>query len=91
MEWVKSLKQRYAGMKLIVGRDKLDGIQGVRQKIQAFEAFLDKYPEYHGNVVLIQVALQTTEENRDKAPPSATFSQTPLKSSRDASWKPDRD
>ncbi|KAI0742614.1 glycosyltransferase family 20-domain-containing protein [Daedaleopsis nitida] len=62
-EWVKSLKQRYAGMKIIVGRDKLDVIQGVRHKIQAFEAFLDKYPEYQGKVVLIQVALQTTEEN----------------------------
>ena len=62
-DWVKSLRQRYAGMKLIVGRDKLDVIQGVRNKIQAFEAFLDKYPEYQGKVVLIQVALQTNEEN----------------------------
>ena len=26
-EWVKVLRQRYAGMKLIVGRDKLDEIQ----------------------------------------------------------------
>ena len=26
-EWVKALKQRYAGMQLIVGRDKLDEIQ----------------------------------------------------------------
>ena len=50
-------------MKLIVGRDKLDVIQGVRHKISAFESFLDKYPEYQGKVVLIQVALQTTEEN----------------------------
>ncbi|OBZ71489.1 hypothetical protein A0H81_08907 [Grifola frondosa] len=33
-------------------------------KIQAFKAFLDKYPEYQGKVVLIQVALQTTEENK---------------------------
>ncbi|GBE87033.1 Putative alpha,alpha-trehalose-phosphate synthase [UDP-forming] 100 kDa [Sparassis crispa] len=62
-EWVKLLKQRYAGMKLIVGRDKLDEIQGVRHKMQAFEAFLDKYPDYQGKVVMIQVALQTTEEN----------------------------
>lgn len=50
-------------MKLIVGRDKLDEIQGVRHKIQAFETFLEKYPEYLGKIVLIQVALQTTEEN----------------------------
>ncbi|KZT69420.1 glycosyltransferase family 20 protein [Daedalea quercina L-15889] len=62
-DWVSSLRQRYAGMKIIVGRDKLDNIQGVRQKIQAFETFLDKYPDYQGKVVLIQVALQTTEEN----------------------------
>ncbi|CAL1697859.1 unnamed protein product [Somion occarium] len=62
-EWVKVLRQRYAGMKLIVGRDKLDEIQGVRNKIRAFEVFLDRYPEYQGKIVLIQVALQTTEEN----------------------------
>ncbi|KAH8101288.1 glycosyltransferase family 20-domain-containing protein [Cristinia sonorae] len=62
-EWVKVLKQRYTGMKLIVGRDKLDEVQGVRHKMQAFEAFLDRHPEYQGKVVLIQVALQTTEEN----------------------------
>ncbi|KAH6904345.1 trehalose-phosphatase [Coprinopsis sp. MPI-PUGE-AT-0042] len=62
-EWVQVLKQRYAGMKLLVGRDKLDEIQGVRHKISAFEAFLDKNPEWQGKVVLLQVALQTTESN----------------------------
>jgi trehalose 6-phosphate synthase/phosphatase len=29
-------------MKLVVGRDKLDEIQGVKQKLLAFEAFLLK-------------------------------------------------
>ncbi|KAF8656163.1 hypothetical protein AX16_002732 [Volvariella volvacea WC 439] len=62
-EWVKMLKQRYAGMKILVGRDKLDEIQGVKQKLQAFENFLEKYPEWQQKVVLIQVALQTTESN----------------------------
>ncbi|KAF8718268.1 hypothetical protein AX14_011953 [Amanita brunnescens Koide BX004] len=62
-EWVKVLKQRYAGMKMIVGRDKLDEVQGVRHKILAFERFLDQHPEYQEKVVLIQVALQTTETN----------------------------
>jgi len=32
VEWVKALRQRYAGMKIIVGRDKLDEIQ-VRRTI----------------------------------------------------------
>ncbi|KAH9990884.1 alpha-trehalose-phosphate synthase [Russula vinacea] len=62
-QWVQTLKDRYAGVKLVVGRDKLDEVQGVRHKLLAFEAFLDKHPEYHQKVVLIQVALQTSEEN----------------------------
>ena len=67
-EWVQVLKQRYAGMKIVVGRDKLDEIQvwpfvthlvihlmnpcmqGVRHKLQAFEMFLTKYPEFQRNV-----------------------------------------
>src|ERR1700761_1563745 len=47
-------------MKIVVGRDKLDEIQGVRQKLLAFQTFLEKYPEFQHKVVLIQVALHTT-------------------------------
>ncbi|QRV89728.1 glycosyltransferase family 20 protein [Ceratobasidium sp. AG-Ba] len=36
---------------------------GVRHKLLAFETFLEKYPEFQGRAVLIQVALSTTEEN----------------------------
>ncbi|KAG0698556.1 glycosyltransferase family 20 protein [Suillus ampliporus] len=61
--WVQLLRQRYAGMMIVVGRDKLDEIQGVRHKLEAFEHFLKKYPEYQGKVLLLQVALQTTEYN----------------------------
>ncbi|KAH7882668.1 glycosyltransferase family 20 protein [Phlebopus sp. FC_14] len=61
--WVQLLRQRYAGMKMIVGRDKLDEVQGVRHKLEAFEQFLKKNPDFQGKVVLIQVALQTTEFN----------------------------
>ncbi|KAJ7293788.1 alpha,alpha-trehalose-phosphate synthase [Mycena rebaudengoi] len=59
-EWVQVLKGRYAGMKIVVGRDKLDEVQGVRHKLLAFQAFLEKFPEFQQKVVLIQVALQTT-------------------------------
>lgn len=62
-EWVQHLRDRYTGLKMIVGRDKLDEISGMRHKIKAFELFLEKYPEFQGKVVLIQVALSTTEEN----------------------------
>ncbi|KAK0472525.1 alpha,alpha-trehalose-phosphate synthase [Armillaria novae-zelandiae] len=68
-EWIAVLKQRYAGMKLIVGRDKMDEIQGVKQKIQAFELFLQKHPEYQGKVVLIQIAIPS---NAPRSPNAAT-------------------
>ncbi|KAF9159812.1 hypothetical protein DFQ26_006154, partial [Actinomortierella ambigua] len=62
-QWVKLLKEKYAGLKLIVARDKLDYIKGVRQKMLAFEKFLHMYPQHRGHVVLIQVALSTSEQN----------------------------
>ncbi|KAI6022074.1 glycosyltransferase family 20-domain-containing protein [Pisolithus marmoratus] len=61
--WGQLLGQRYAGMKLIVGREELNEIQGVRHKLEAFEHFLKANPEFQGKVILIQVALRTTESN----------------------------
>ncbi|KNZ73603.1 Putative alpha,alpha-trehalose-phosphate synthase [UDP-forming] 106 kDa subunit [Termitomyces sp. J132] len=58
-EWIQLLAQRYAGMKIVVGRDKLDEIQGVRHKIKAFEYFLEHHPEFQGKAILIQIALPT--------------------------------
>ncbi|KAG6899346.1 hypothetical protein C0993_011062 [Termitomyces sp. T159_Od127] len=58
-EWIQLLSQRYAGMKIVVGRDKLDEIQGVRHKIKAFEYFLERHPEFQGKAILIQIALPT--------------------------------
>lgn len=55
------LKEKYNGKKLIVARDKLDPIKGVRQKLLAFELFLEKYPQWHKKVVLVQVVSPTTE------------------------------
>ncbi|RCI04763.1 threalose-6-phosphate phosphatase, partial [Rhizopus stolonifer] len=51
----KAIRQRYAGKKLIIGRDKLDPIKGVIQKLEAFEIFLEDYPEWRDKVVLLQV------------------------------------
>ncbi|OAD69655.1 glycosyltransferase family 20 protein, partial [Phycomyces blakesleeanus NRRL 1555(-)] len=65
--WVSMLKDKYAGKKLIVARDKLDYIKGVRQKLLAFEQFLIHHPEWQGEVVLIQIALSTSEQNEVRA------------------------
>lgn len=57
---MKALKQLYAGKKIIVGRDRLDTVRGVSQKLMAFEIFLDRYPEWRDKVVLIQVTSPTS-------------------------------
>ncbi|KAI8969653.1 glycosyltransferase family 20-domain-containing protein [Pilobolus umbonatus] len=62
-QWVAKLREKYAGKKLIVARDKLDFIKGVRQKMLAFEQFLTHYPQWRGEVVMIQIALSTSEQN----------------------------
>ena len=64
-EWVEKLRERFAGMKVIVGRDKLDWIKGVREKLIAYEVFLERHPEWVGRVVLVQVALATVRENSE--------------------------
>lgn len=66
-EKVKALKKLYAGKKIIVGRDRLDSVRGVAQKLMAFDRFLELYPNWREKVVLIQVTSPTSlaEENDD--------------------------
>ncbi|KAJ2722429.1 hypothetical protein GGI07_003327 [Coemansia sp. Benny D115] len=52
---MKSLKEMFAGKRIIIGRDRLDEVAGIKQKLEAFEKFLERFPEWQGQVVLIQV------------------------------------
>lgn len=61
-EWMKVMQDRHRGLKVIVARDKLDHVRGVRQKLLAFELFLNQHPEWRDKVVMIQVALSTTDQ-----------------------------
>ncbi|KFA79043.1 hypothetical protein S40288_08769 [Stachybotrys chartarum IBT 40288] len=61
-----ALKKMYEGKKIIVGRDRLDTVRGVAQKLQAFERFLEMYPEWREKVVLIQVTSPTSVESEDE-------------------------
>ncbi|KAK3488530.1 glycosyltransferase family 20-domain-containing protein [Neurospora crassa] len=61
--WLDIMRERYAGKKLIVARDKLDHVRGVRQKLLSYEMFLNMNPEWRDKVVLIQVALSTSEKS----------------------------
>jgi trehalose 6-phosphate synthase/phosphatase len=61
-DWVQTITEKYRGKRIIVARDKLDTIRGVRQKILSYELFLNKYPEYRDQVVLIQIATSSAED-----------------------------
>lgn len=66
--WIEIMKDRYKDKKLIVARDKLDHVRGVREKLLSYELFLNKNPEWRDKIVLIQVALATSERtNLDAA------------------------
>ncbi|KFH65384.1 alpha,alpha-trehalose-phosphate synthase (UDP-forming) [Podila verticillata NRRL 6337] len=60
---MEAIRKLYTGKRIIVGRDKLDPVKGVQQKLQAFEKFLTNYPEMQGEVVLIQVTSPSLVEN----------------------------
>ena len=57
------MREKYKGLKIIIGRDKNDYVKGVSQKLLAYERFLENSPEWQGKVVLIQVSLSTSEAN----------------------------
>ena len=63
LRWLQIMQERYRGKRLIVARDKLDHVRGVRQKLLAYELFLNKNPQWRENTVLIQVALSSSEKS----------------------------
>ncbi|KAL8108230.1 alpha,alpha-trehalose-phosphate synthase [UDP-forming] 1-like [Apium graveolens] len=56
---IKDLKEKFSGRKVMLGVDRLDTIKGIPQKILAFEKFLEEHPDWHDQVVLIQIAVPT--------------------------------
>ncbi|KAG8928390.1 Trehalose-6-P synthase/phosphatase complex synthase subunit [Tulasnella sp. 417] len=54
---LRAFEDRFKGVKVIVGVDRLDYIKGVPQKLHALEVFLSQHPEWVGKVVLVQLAV----------------------------------
>uniref|UniRef100_A0A060TA72 ARAD1C43076p n=1 Tax=Blastobotrys adeninivorans TaxID=409370 RepID=A0A060TA72_BLAAD len=58
--WRKMIRERWSyDKKLIVARDKLEHVRGIKEKLLAYEEFLRKHPEWIENAVLIQVCLSS--------------------------------
>jgi trehalose 6-phosphate synthase len=60
-ERIARLREKFKGMKVLLGVDRLDYIKGVPQKLLAFGVFLKNHPEWIEKVVLIQVAIPSRE------------------------------
>lgn len=61
-----ALRELYPDKKIIVGRDKLDQSKGVYPKLLAFEKFLERYPEWRSQVVLVQVTASPRAQAHDQ-------------------------
>jgi trehalose 6-phosphate synthase/phosphatase len=62
--WISSIAQRYKGKHLIVARDRLDAPGGIKQKLMAYELFLNKYPRWRDNVSLFRIDLLTRADGK---------------------------
>lgn len=59
---IGELEERFKGVKVIVGVDRLDYVKGMPQKLHAVETFLTKNPEWIGKVVFVQIAVPSRGE-----------------------------
>jgi len=66
-EKIEGIRAQYPDKKIIIGRDRLDAARGVAQKLEAFEMFLDKYPQWRDKVVLVQVTSPSSVQADKKA------------------------
>jgi trehalose 6-phosphate synthase/phosphatase len=66
-EKIKGIRAQYPEKRIIIGRDRLDAARGVAQKLEAFEVFLQRYPQWRDKVVLVQVTSPSSVQ-ADKKP-----------------------
>ncbi|RKO97805.1 hypothetical protein CXG81DRAFT_13846, partial [Caulochytrium protostelioides] len=87
LEEIANLRQRFTGLKILIGRDKNDYVKGVRQKLLAYERFLQDHPEWQGKVVLVQVSLSTVEANENETQVSNVIARIGLRFGT-IDWRP---
>lgn len=63
LDWKHLIKDRWRGKKLIVSRDQLDKLRGVKQKLLAYERFLKENPSFIDSAVLIQIFMKNGDDD----------------------------
>ena len=56
-EGVRLIHETAPNRRLVLGVDRLDYTKGIPQRLEAFEVLLEKYPDLHGKISLVQVAV----------------------------------
>lgn len=54
---IEKLQKRTLGRKVIISVDRLDYTKGILHRLQAYDIFLQKFPQYREKVILIQVTV----------------------------------
>ena len=54
---VRELKNSLGGLKLVLSVDRLDYSKGILNRLEGYELFLEKNPEYHGKAALLMVVV----------------------------------
>jgi len=54
---IEIFKRNISGKKMILSMDRLDFTKGIIERLNSFERFLEKYPEFHGKVQMIIVTV----------------------------------
>ncbi|HMR91244.1 MAG TPA: glucosylglycerol-phosphate synthase [Chitinophagaceae bacterium] len=52
---ISSMRQKLGNKKVVLSVERLDYVKGPLEKINAFQEFLEQYPEFHGKVELINI------------------------------------
>ncbi|RPI26809.1 MAG: trehalose-6-phosphate synthase [Acidobacteria bacterium] len=58
---VKAIRQNLPNRKIMLGVDRLDYTKGIPYRLRAFQNALDRYPDLHGAVSLVQVIVPSRE------------------------------
>jgi trehalose 6-phosphate synthase/phosphatase len=59
---MKTYREQLGDRSMILSVDRLDYTKGIPQRLHAFDAFLNKHPEYKEKVVMIEVAVPSRTE-----------------------------
>lgn len=62
LEWRQMIRDRWKNHSLIVSRDSMDKLRGIKQKLLAYERFLRENPNLVDHTVLIQIFIGTAND-----------------------------